>query len=304
MSERPAIMIYVKDWLTDGKLRRCTPAARGVWFDLMCILHGCDEYGVARFPLRELARVAGASMAHVRELVDRGVLKGSDALAEPYSWRPSHAGKQGDPVLLVNADGGPCWYCSRFVRDEYVRKARGSGTRFTATDQPTKGQPEYSPKGGIGDAIGVPLGDESGTRQGDGLPIAFAVPESSVVKTEVTPNGTTPRTTEAGGVDPPDPAMPTAKAAIGLALRAAGFTLNHNSTLVEDVIARGIAPDVVLKHVIAARKAGKNQPVHYGLTVAISEADAPPPPSKPNLEDLNRERARQFAQQESAHATV
>lgn len=136
MSDRPAFQFYPKDWRNNAKLRRCSPAARGVWVDLLCLLHDSDEYGVLRWPLKEIAQAAGASMAHVRELVDKGVLKGAERRGEDYIHTPRHAGKAGEPVALVSAGDGPCWYSSRFVKDEWLRQRRGIATRFTSDDQP------------------------------------------------------------------------------------------------------------------------------------------------------------------------
>jgi len=154
--KRPAFQFYPADWRNNAKLRRCSEAARGVWMDILCVLHDSDEYGVCRWPLADLARAAGSPLKLVRELVSKDVLKGADANAEPYVYTPRHAGKDGEPVTLVEVRGGPCWYCSRFVRDEWVRQRRGSGTQFTTDSQPPKPAPNSQPKGGIGE------------RQGDG----------------------------------------------------------------------------------------------------------------------------------------
>lgn len=149
--KRPSFQFYTGDWRKNAKLRRCTPAARGVWVDVLCLFHDSeDEYGILRWPLRDVANAAGAAMALVRELVEKGVLKGADKDAPAYVYRPKHAGKVGDPVVLVIADGGPVWYSSRMVKDEYVRQRRGESTRFDSADN----QSSRSPKGGSGDPVG------------------------------------------------------------------------------------------------------------------------------------------------------
>lgn len=143
--KRPAFQFYPGDWQRNANLRRCSPAARGVWVDLMCLMHDSDEYGVLRWPLKEIAQAAGASMSHVRELVDKSVLKGSDKrLDEPYIYVPRSGRKDGDPVTLLATQAGPIWYSSRMVKDEYVRTIRGESTRFGET-------PKDSPKPPIGD---------------------------------------------------------------------------------------------------------------------------------------------------------
>lgn len=152
--KRPSFQFYPADWRNNAKLRRCSPAARGVWVDVLCLLHDADEYGVLRWPLKDIIQAAGAAAPLVRELVTKGVLKGADRAADAYVYRPTHAGKQGDPVTLVVPDGGPVWYCSRFVRDEWIRQRRGSATRFDGENQPPKATPAAPPKPTIGGESG------------------------------------------------------------------------------------------------------------------------------------------------------
>jgi hypothetical protein len=178
---RPAFQFYPGDWQKNAKLRRCSPAARGVWMDVLCLLHDSeDEYGVLRWPLKDIANAAGASMSHVRELVEKGVLKGADKEAPAYVYRPKHAGKAGDPVTLVISDGGPVWYSSRFVRDEWVRQRRGESTRFDTANQPDS----RSPKGGLGDRQGdgpstssSPSGSEANASAAAGAPASVDNPD-------------------------------------------------------------------------------------------------------------------------------
>lgn len=163
--KRPSFQFYPADWKNNSKLRRCSEAARGAWVDILCLLNDCDEYGVCRWPLSELARAAGVPLKLVKELVTKGVLKGADKAAPDYSFAPRHAGKSGDPVTLVVAGDGPCWYCSRFVRDEYIRQRRGQGSRFSSENQPAS-------DGEFADGVSAPKGSPKpaiGLRQGDGL---------------------------------------------------------------------------------------------------------------------------------------
>jgi hypothetical protein len=153
---RPSFQFYPADWRGNAKLRRCTIAARGAWLEVICLLHDSDEYGVLRWPLAEIAHAAGLPLKLLRELVDKAVLKGADALTDPFRFAPSHAGRTGPEVVLVEANGGPCWYCSRLVRDEWVRQRRGLATRFEASPNP---QPNPGPKGGIGGGFGGGFGD-------------------------------------------------------------------------------------------------------------------------------------------------
>ncbi len=114
----------------------------------MCVLHDSDEYGVARYPLKELAQAAGVICGLAKELAAKSVLKGSDTeLTEPYVYIPRSGRKDGEPVTLVPAQKGPIWFSSRMVRDEYVRTVRGdSGRNGEANDDAPKPAPK-PPKG-------------------------------------------------------------------------------------------------------------------------------------------------------------
>jgi hypothetical protein len=43
--KRPAFQFYPKDWRSDVQLRSCSVAARGLWVDLMCLMHDGKPYG-------------------------------------------------------------------------------------------------------------------------------------------------------------------------------------------------------------------------------------------------------------------
>jgi hypothetical protein len=179
--KRPAFQFYTKDWKANLKLRRCSDAAKGAWVEIMCVLHDSEEYGVARFPLKELVNAAGVQAKSARELVDKGVLKGGDRDVAGYVYRPRHAGKVGEAVTLLEPSEGPLWYCSRFVRDEWIRARRGESTRFTPDDQPPKGAPNTTPK----PSPKPPLGE----RQGDGSAVASASAVNSLEEHRVLVEG-------------------------------------------------------------------------------------------------------------------
>lgn len=186
--KRPAFQFYPGDWQRDANLRRCSHAARGAWIDVLCLMHDAEEYGVLRWPLADIASAAGAPLKLLRELVDKGVLRGSDTQAPEYVFTPTHAGKKGDPVVLIEAGPGPCWYCGRFVKDEYVRQRRGDSTRFSDERQPPKRQPKAEPNG---QPNSPPMGGFGG-RQGDGpsSASASAYPHESTSNTGSTSGGT------------------------------------------------------------------------------------------------------------------
>jgi hypothetical protein len=169
--KRPSFQFYPADWKNNAKLRRCSEAARGAWMDILGHLHDSDEYGIARYPLAELARASGVALKLARELASKAVLKGSDGAHGPYIYTPRSGGKDGDPVTLVAAGSGPCWYSSRMVRDEWVRQRRGQSTQFTTENQPPKATPK------------PPIGE----RQGDGSSTSSPSTSTASEQTEPSP---------------------------------------------------------------------------------------------------------------------
>ena len=139
--KRPSFQFYPCDWRINTNLRRCSFAARGAWIDVMCALHDSDEYGVARWPLSEIASVANVPIELINELVAKNVLKGSDGEINDFTHTVRHAGKDGDTHVLIPACSGPCWFSSRMVVDEWRRNVSGGETRFGSPDrQPSQRQ--------------------------------------------------------------------------------------------------------------------------------------------------------------------
>lgn len=146
---RPSFQFYPADWRNNANLRRCSPAARGIWIDVMCVLHDSDEYGVVRWPLVDLANSANAPIKLVRELVEKCVLKGHDKrLQAAFIYVPRSGRKDGEPVTLLAIQDGPVWYSSRMVKDEYVRTIRGESSRFGEGNSES---PKAAPKPPFGD---------------------------------------------------------------------------------------------------------------------------------------------------------
>lgn len=157
--KRPSFQFYPCDWTSDLKLRRCSPAARGVWLDVLCAFHDSDDgYGMLRWPLKDIANTIGASPALLRELVDKGVLRGSDKnVDEALIYIPRSGRKDGTPVTLVGIQAGPLWYSKRMVVDEYVRTIRGESSRFGADEGAApKVQKKPAPKPPLGDGTSSP----------------------------------------------------------------------------------------------------------------------------------------------------
>lgn len=104
------------------RLRACSPAARGTWMDVQAHLQEQTQPGATRATLAQIAAATGADMPMLAELVDAGVLCGSDVGGASFAWAPSHGRSAGEPVVLLSVDGGACWYCPSMVVGEYSRQ--------------------------------------------------------------------------------------------------------------------------------------------------------------------------------------
>lgn len=155
---RPSFQFYPGDWQSSSNLRRCTHAEKGAWIDVMCLMHDQPEYGILRWPLKEIAQTVGCTVSMLKSLKIKGVLKGDDKqLDEAFVYIPRSGRKEGDPVTLVPTQAGPIWYSSRMVKDEYVRTVRAESSANGAT-------PKTSPKGGLGEGKSYPIGGGFGPR--------------------------------------------------------------------------------------------------------------------------------------------
>lgn len=149
----PAFQFYPADWQGNANLRRCTHEERGIWMDVLCILHDSQrgEYGMVRWTIADIANAVGTTPKKLHGLVAKGVLKGSDTDVAAFVYRPRSARQDGEPVTLIAAQKGPLWYSSRMVKDAYVRHRRGAQTRFessphTSPKASPKASPNTSPK--------------------------------------------------------------------------------------------------------------------------------------------------------------
>lgn len=161
---RPSFQFYPGDWSSNPNLKRCTFAERGIWVEVMCLMHDQEEYGVLRWPMKEIAGAVGCKVSELLSLVRKGVMKGDDrTLDEPFVYVPRSGRKDGEPVTLIDTQDGPIWYSSRMVKDEYVRTIRGDAVAKGDTPKQT---PKQTPKPPIGADFG-PRGSSSSSSSSD-----------------------------------------------------------------------------------------------------------------------------------------
>lgn len=72
--KRPAFQFYPGDWLRDPALRMCSSASRGLWIDMICVMHQAHPYGHLVFngnpvTASQLAKMVGETPADVTEML-------------------------------------------------------------------------------------------------------------------------------------------------------------------------------------------------------------------------------------------
>ena len=70
--KRPAFQFYPADWRNDAGLKLCSLSARGLWIEMICIMHAAEPYGhlcAAGRPLdaRDLSKLVGESERDVKK---------------------------------------------------------------------------------------------------------------------------------------------------------------------------------------------------------------------------------------------
>lgn len=134
--KRPAFQFYPADWRKDTELQGCSIGARGLWHELLCVMHECEPYGHLTLngeaiPEPKAARLVGVEVKEYRRLM----------LELDVAGVPSRTAKG---VI----------YSRRMVRDEALRNKRavggGAGAEHGAKGGsygPLGGRPK-APKGG------------------------------------------------------------------------------------------------------------------------------------------------------------
>jgi hypothetical protein len=110
--KRPAFQFYPGDWQRDAALRACSVAARGLWIEMMCVMHQAEPYGYLVLNEKsvdsaQLARMVGSSDRDVRRWL------GELNIAGAYS-----------------VDGEGHIFSRRMVRDERLRNIRADAGKL------------------------------------------------------------------------------------------------------------------------------------------------------------------------------
>lgn len=249
--KRPSFQFYPSDWDSNPNLKRCSFAEKGIWIDIMCLMHDQAEYGVLRWRLAEIAEAVGCKVAQLKSLERKGVLKGSDSNVEPFVYVPRSARKNGDPVLLIRKQSGPLWYCSRMVKDEYVRTVRGDGSRFFGGNGEDNGEtPKVAPKPGLSDGSSSSSSSSSSSPSSDSVDNSVSaqtsVPASRGENSIARPaNGSAEHDDEVVPGQLKTGPNPTPQGAMAVALRNAGVNVTS-----DDPILLAWIPDFTIERML------------------------------------------------------
>lgn len=188
MSTRPSFQFYPGDWLRCLELRRCSPLARALWADLLCLMHFGEPYGhlaTGGVPLseKEIARSTGFTVAEIRR-----------AIAE----------LDRNEVCARTEDEHRTIYSRRMVRDEETRMKRALGGPEGA-EHGVKGA-EHGHKGGRprkskgGSETPVPVGEQPAiSRNPTPVPTGVLDPPSKPAPSSSSPSAEEPPVVPRGG---------------------------------------------------------------------------------------------------------
>jgi hypothetical protein len=113
--KHPYIQFFTGDWLKDPQLSICSPATRGVWIDLLCMMHELDRCGQITGTPEQLSRASRCTSVEMNA-----------ALAELETTKAANVTLRNGIVTVVcrrmNAQ-----YRERVAGNERVRRYRKKG---------------------------------------------------------------------------------------------------------------------------------------------------------------------------------
>ena len=204
MKSTPSFQFYPADWLRDASLRCCSLAARGLWIDMLCLMHDGEPYGHLKVGSRIidaelLGRMVGFSEKETQKLLDELEAVG---------------------VFSRQEDG--TIYSRRMIRDgELHSKRRLAGQaggkqtpKQTASKPPSKrrANAKKTPSKQLADDQANPQANGEQTPKQKGPPSSSS--SSSASSSSSSSASQDPHSDEWGG-EPPKPGSPTATKTAG-----------------------------------------------------------------------------------------
>jgi len=91
MDRYPWIQFYPNDWLADPRLSMCSATTRGIWMDLICIMHKLDRCGQITGTLEQIARTCRCTVVELEV-----------AIAELSQTNAADVTFSNDSVTIIN----------------------------------------------------------------------------------------------------------------------------------------------------------------------------------------------------------
>ena len=166
--KRPAFQFYPGDWQRDAALRACSVGARGLWMEMICIMHQAQPYGhlvLNGTPIgaETLARMVGSTpretVKWLAELEQNGVYnREDDAIVSRRMIRD-------EEIRKSRADGGklggnPALKDNHKVANKDNHQSNLQPTPSSSTSSSTSSSPLTSPKGEVSSASPPPCPHE------------------------------------------------------------------------------------------------------------------------------------------------
>jgi hypothetical protein len=161
MSGAPWMKFYPADWRADQALRVCSLAARGLWIEMLCVMHNAIPYGhllINGSPVSDtqLAMLAGTPSEQISALV--GELESAGVFSRTgkgviYSRRMTRDEKKAALARKYGQQGGNPNLCNKTVNpppDNPNHKPHVNGPDNTQKPEAKKESPPNPPAGGKG----------------------------------------------------------------------------------------------------------------------------------------------------------
>ena len=135
--KRPSFQFYPADWRSDSSLQVCSLRARGLWLEILCLLHELGQQEGSRYGYLEL-RGNPLNPSHLSRLVGVELQTVSDLLEEL------------EVAGVFSRDQGGVIYSRRFARDGQVKQIRSKagskgGSKTQANFKQTSSKPSSKP---------------------------------------------------------------------------------------------------------------------------------------------------------------
>lgn len=115
LTDQPYLPLYVNQWLSNKKLKFCTPAAHGIMINIMALMHKEDEYGVIL--LEQMFKLTDDQITNFALQVAKLTAFDSMEIAVPLAELVQKK------VLRID---GEKLICNRMVNDASISKTRAS----------------------------------------------------------------------------------------------------------------------------------------------------------------------------------